>query len=144
MAGAAASSHADPRPLTAKQQRFVSEYLIDSNGTQAAIRAGYSAKTAQEQASRLLSQVMVAAAVADGRKSLERSTIADATERREILSRALRAEEDSGKLAKVADVLNKMDGLYVTKIGDPDGKPLIPPGGVVFVVREQAGATNRA
>ena len=45
--------------LTPKQQRFVEEYLIDLNATQAAIRAGYSAKTAQEQGSRLLSNVMV-------------------------------------------------------------------------------------
>ena len=45
--------------LTPKQQRFVDEYLIDLNATQAAIRAGYSPKTAQEQSSRLLSNVMV-------------------------------------------------------------------------------------
>jgi phage terminase small subunit len=49
--------------LTEKQQRFVSEYLIDLNATQAAIRAGYSARTAQEQSSRLLSNVMVKAAI---------------------------------------------------------------------------------
>lgn len=46
--------------LTPKQERFVAEYLIDLNATQAAIRAGYSKKTAQEQGSRLLSNVMVA------------------------------------------------------------------------------------
>ncbi len=40
--------------LNAKQMRFVSEYLIDLNGTQAARRAGYSYATANEQASRLL------------------------------------------------------------------------------------------
>ncbi|BFH56672.1 hypothetical protein J6TS7_66740 [Paenibacillus dendritiformis] len=34
--------------LTAKQKAFVQEYLIDLNATQAAIRAGYSAKTASE------------------------------------------------------------------------------------------------
>lgn len=49
--------------LTAKQQIFVAEYLKDLNATQAAIRAGYSEKTAQEQSSRLLSNVMVSAAV---------------------------------------------------------------------------------
>lgn len=49
--------------LTAKQQRFVEEYLVDLNGTQAAIRAGYSPKTANEQAARLLAHVSVAAAV---------------------------------------------------------------------------------
>lgn len=45
--------------LSEKQKRFVSEYLTDLNATQAAIRAGYSAKTAQQQGSRLLSNVVV-------------------------------------------------------------------------------------
>lgn len=53
--------------LTPKQERFVQEYLVDLNATQAAIRAGYSAKTAREQASRLLSNVNVMEAVADGK-----------------------------------------------------------------------------
>lgn len=51
--------------LTDKQQKFVDEYLIDLNATQAAIRAGYSVKTAQEQSSRLLSNVMVQQAIAE-------------------------------------------------------------------------------
>lgn len=50
--------------ITPKQEAFVREYLKDLNATQAAIRAGYSEKTAQEQGSRLLSNVMVAEAVA--------------------------------------------------------------------------------
>lgn len=45
--------------LSEKQQRFVDEYLIDLNATQAAIRAGYSVKTAQEQGSQNLSKLMV-------------------------------------------------------------------------------------
>lgn len=49
--------------LTDKQQTFVDEYLKDLNGTQAALRAGYSAKTAQEQSSRLLSNAMVQDAI---------------------------------------------------------------------------------
>lgn len=49
--------------LTAKQKTFVQEYLIDLNATQAAIRAGYSKKTAEQQASRLLSNVKVQEAV---------------------------------------------------------------------------------
>lgn len=47
------------KPLTAKQAAFIREYLIDLNATQAAIRAGYSAKTAQEQSSRLLSNAII-------------------------------------------------------------------------------------
>lgn len=42
------------RPLTPKQQRFIAEYLIDLNATEAAKRAGYSPRTANEQAARLL------------------------------------------------------------------------------------------
>lgn len=45
--------------LTNKQKAFCYEYLIDLNATQAAIRAGYSEKTAHEQASRLLANVKV-------------------------------------------------------------------------------------
>lgn len=50
--------------LTPKQAAFVSEYLVDLNATQAAIRAGYSARTANEQAARLLANVSVSAAIA--------------------------------------------------------------------------------
>src|SRR5215469_1569992 len=49
--------------LTPKQSRFVEEYLVDLNGKQAAIRAGYSPKTAEVQASRLLRYAQVQAAL---------------------------------------------------------------------------------
>ena len=52
--------------LTPRQARFVKEYLVDLNGTQAAIRAGYSKHTAKEQAARLLTNVNVKAAVEAG------------------------------------------------------------------------------
>lgn len=45
--------------LTAKQNRFVKEYCLDFNGAQAAIRAGYSKKTARQAASRLLSNANI-------------------------------------------------------------------------------------
>ena len=51
--------------ITPKQQRFVDEYLIDLNATQAAIRAGYSVKTAEAQGSRLLTIVNVAQVVGE-------------------------------------------------------------------------------
>ena len=47
--------------LTAKQQMFVAEYLIDLNATQAAIRAGYSKRTAEWQGPQLLGKTHVAA-----------------------------------------------------------------------------------
>jgi len=50
--------------LTPKQQLFVEEYLIDLNATQAAIRAGYSPQTANEQGPRLLVNVSISTAIA--------------------------------------------------------------------------------
>ena len=45
--------------LTDKQSRFIDEYLIDLNATQAAIRAGYSEKTAQEIGAQNLSKLII-------------------------------------------------------------------------------------
>ena len=45
--------------LTPKQEAFCREYLIDLNGTQAAIRAGYSKRTANEQAAQLLAKLNI-------------------------------------------------------------------------------------
>lgn len=50
--------------LTPKQQRFVEEYLVDLNATQAAIRAGYSARNADKIAFQLLGKTRVAEAIA--------------------------------------------------------------------------------
>lgn len=51
--------------LTAKQEAFCQEYLVDLNATQAAIRAGYSAKTAQEQGAQNLLKLMVQNRIAE-------------------------------------------------------------------------------
>ena len=50
----ASAKSRNPRALTRKRERFCREYLVDLNATQAAIRAGYSRKTAKAQASALL------------------------------------------------------------------------------------------
>lgn len=57
--------------LSPKQQLFADEYLIDLNATQAAIRAGYSNKTADQQGSRMLKNVKVRAYI--DKKMAERS-----------------------------------------------------------------------
>jgi phage terminase small subunit len=54
--------------MTPKQARFVAEYLIDLNATQAAIRAGYSAKTANVVGPRLLVNVGISAAIQAGQR----------------------------------------------------------------------------
>jgi phage terminase small subunit len=55
--------------LSPKRQKFCEEYLIDFNGTQAAIRAGYAPRTAQEQSARLLSNAIVSNHVSELRKA---------------------------------------------------------------------------
>lgn len=52
-----------PKDLTPKQQRFAEEYLIDMNATRAAIRAGYSKKTAEQQGYQLLHKTLVLNAI---------------------------------------------------------------------------------
>jgi len=52
--------------LNDRQKRFVAEYLIDLNATQAAIRSGYSQKTANEQGARLLAKARIRQAVDEG------------------------------------------------------------------------------
>lgn len=54
-------------PLTPKQQRFVNEYLIVLNATQAAIRAGYSETTARNVGSENLTKPDIADAIQKGR-----------------------------------------------------------------------------
>lgn len=95
--------------LIPKQQRFVDEYLIDLNATQAAIRAGYSAKTAQEQGSRLLSNVMVAGAIAERQgKRLATSELTAARVLEEVRRLALgdigELFDDNGKLRNIKDL----------------------------------------
>lgn len=60
--------------LTTKQQMFVDEYLVDLNATRAAIRAGYSEKTAEFQASRLLKNVKIEKMLSIRMKARERRT----------------------------------------------------------------------
>lgn len=75
--------------LTPMQARFVDEYLVDLNGKQAAIRAGYSAKTAAAQAARLLTKVNVADAVATAKaKRQERVEITQDEVIREVRAMA--------------------------------------------------------
>jgi phage terminase small subunit len=64
--------------LSPKRTLFVCEYLKDGNGTQAAIRAGYSEHTADEQASRLLANVKVRSAIADRMRAAAKAAGVDA------------------------------------------------------------------
>ena len=64
--------------LTAKQQRFVDEYLIDLNASQAAVRAGYSEHSARITASKLLTKTNIQQAVNEGQAQRAQKTKIDA------------------------------------------------------------------
>lgn len=64
--------------LTAKQQRFVVEYLVDLNGTQAAIRAGYAKKGAKDQAYQLMLNPIIAASITAAVEERNKRTMVDA------------------------------------------------------------------
>lgn len=60
------------KPLTPKQKLFALEYLVDHNAKQAAIRAGYSKKTAEGQGSRLLRNAQVKKFLATKEEKIEK------------------------------------------------------------------------
>lgn len=57
--------------LTAKQQRFIDEYLVDLNATQAAIRAGYSEKAARVTAAKMLTNANIQTAIQKRQNELQ-------------------------------------------------------------------------
>ncbi len=83
--------------LTPKQEKFVEEYLVDLNATQAAMRAGYSAKTAKQQGQRLLTNVYVAEAVSARRVTLSQAV--EVTQERIVAEYARMAFYDPASIA---------------------------------------------
>ncbi len=64
--------------LTARQERFILEYLVDLNATQAAIRAGYSRNSARQIGVENLSKPVIAAAVSAAKRERAEATKIDA------------------------------------------------------------------
>lgn len=79
--------------LTLKQERFIQEYLIDLNATQAAIRAGYSKKTASAIGLENLRKPRIKQAIDEKLKQIDDEKTADAKEIREFWTRVMRGEE---------------------------------------------------
>lgn len=78
--------------LTKKQRKFADEYLIDCNGTQAAIRAGYSPKTANEQAAKLMANKKISTYISNKLDEMSSERLADAQEVLEYLTSVMRGE----------------------------------------------------
>lgn len=100
--------------MTDKQKRFCDEYLIDCNATQAAIRAGYSPKTANEQGNRLLANVSVKAYIDERLEQLHTKKTADAQEVMEYLTSVMRGEHKEQTLALCGDGMQEIQDIDVS------------------------------
>lgn len=126
--------------LTAKQQRFCDEYLIDLNATQAAIRAGYSKKTARKIGQENLTKPDIKQYIENRMAEKEKALIADQDEVLRYLTSVLRGESQSTEIVvegigdgrsearkvqkepsekdrlKAAELLGKRYGLYTDRV----------------------------
>ena len=126
--------------MTDKQKRFADEYVVDCNATQAAIRAGYSEKYANTNASKLLQNTTIKRRIEERLNEISSAKIADATEVMEYLTSVLRGESrseivvvegcgegvssarsiekapDEKDRLKAAEMLGKRYGLYTDKV----------------------------
>lgn len=126
--------------MTVKQQRFCDEYLIDLNATQAAIRAGYSKKTAGHIAHEYLEKPAIKEYIAQRMAEKEAKLIAAQDEVLKYLTSVMRGESqsevvvvegtgmgesqarrvqkapDEKEKLKAAELLGKRYGLYTDKL----------------------------
>ena len=111
--------------LTERQKRFADEYLVDLNGKQAAIRAGYSERTAEAQASRLLSNVKVQHHIQKRRKErVERTEITQDMVLFELAAIAFSNAADYAQVVEKEATLQTEDGDEI-QVLDKDGNPVM-------------------
>lgn len=126
--------------LTAKQRRFCDEYLIDLNATQAAIRAGYSKRSARQIADENMAKPYIREYIDARMAEKESKLIADQDEVLKYLTSVMRGESQSTEIVvegtgdgcseartimkepsekdrlKAAELLGKRYGLYTEKV----------------------------
>ncbi len=135
--------------MTAKQQRFADEYLIDCNATQAAIRAGYARNSANEQGARLLAKASVREYIDARLAEIHSEKIADSTEVLEYLTAVMRGEHTEETLCldgdgtqrkisidvsakdriKAAELIGKRYGLFKENVDVLGAVPVVISGG---------------
>ncbi|MEK1370180.1 terminase small subunit [Limosilactobacillus fermentum] len=91
--------------LTLKQQRFVDEYIISGNATQAAIKAGYSKKTANRIATENLSKPVIKTAIDQRNAEIQSEKTMDMQEVMELLSSIARGETTEETVTNKGDVI---------------------------------------
>ncbi len=125
--------------MNVKQKRFCDEYLIDCNATQAAIRAGYSEKSAKSIGSSNLRRQEVKDYIEEQLDTIHSEKLADATEIMEYLTTVLRGENvlekdntntttrlpDIRERLKAAELLGKRFGLFKEIIDEQEVLPVV-------------------
>lgn len=117
--------------LTDKQAAFVREYLVDLNATQAAIRAGYSERTANAQAGRLLANVGIREAIEQAQAKRARRVEIKAEDVLRGVIEVTTQARDSGDLKtalKGYELQGKHLGMWTERVkqevSGPDGGPV--------------------
>lgn len=131
--------------MTPRQQKFCDEYLISGNATDAAIKAGYSRKTAKQTGSENLAKPDLRAYIDEQLAKIHSAKIADAEEVMKYLTSVMRGEhiEQVLKLVgegvqtvtdidvsakerlKAAELIGKRYGLFTDKVGLEGAVPVI-------------------
>lgn len=131
--------------LTPRQQKFCDEYLISGNATEAAIKAGYSRKTAKQTGSENLSKPDLRAYIDEQLAKIHSAKIADAKEVMKYLTSVMRGEHTEQVLKlvgegvqtvtdidvsakerlKAAELIGKRYGLFTEKVGLEGAVPVI-------------------
>ena len=135
--------------MTPRQQKFCDEYLISGNATEAAIKAGYSRKTAKQTGSENLSKPDLRAYIDEQLAKIHSAKIADAEEVMKYLTSVMRGEHTEQVLKlvgegvqtvtdidvsakerlKAAELIGKRYGLFTDKVGLEGAVPVIITGG---------------
>lgn len=131
--------------MTTRQKKFCDEYLISGNATDAAIKAGYSPKTAKNIGSENLAKPDIKAYIQEQLEQLHSEKIADATEVLQYLTSVMRGEhkeevpllcgEGVQTLApkevgakerlKAAELIGKRFGLFTDRVGIDGAVPVV-------------------
>jgi phage terminase small subunit len=113
--------------LTAKQERFVAEYLVDGNASRASVAAGYSERTAARIGSELLTKLAIKAAIAKALKQQEKRTLITADSNLRAIERLAQKAEGAGEWGpaiRARELIGKHYRSFIDKVeltGKNDG-----------------------
>jgi phage terminase small subunit len=100
--------------MNARQKRFCDEYLIDCNATQAAIRAGYSPKTAKVTGAKMLTNANLKAYIDEQLERIHNEKTANAQEVLEYLTAVMRGQHTEQTLQLIGDGVQKIADIDVS------------------------------